>query len=146
MIFSASERAILGAFVEALLADDSPDGLVPPPAARRDEIVADMDDWLGHTSPAMPLGFRAILWIVDLLPLFVIGAFARMRSLGLAERIHFLERLEAAKIGLLTTAMTALKIPVSFVAYETGEALHLTGFDRPSLTSRRVLPVVGPRP
>lgn len=149
MIFSSSEQRILGAFIEALLADETAEGLVPPTEARRDEIVADMDDWLAHVSPTLPLGFRAILWLVDFLPLFIIGAFSRMRSLDLPTRVHFLERLELAKLGLLATAVTALKVPLCIVAYETGDELRDTGFDRGSFTERRRLPTLpaqGSRP
>jgi hypothetical protein len=142
-----SRRAerVARAALEALLADEDEAGhLVPPPRSTCDRGV----DWLSHAtggaSPDLRLTFGFLTLLLQLLPLFAIGVPRRMTSLSLADRIRYLEALEASRIGLLAMLVVAFKVPLCMAALEEGDELRSTGFDRPSTTSRRVLPVVPP--
>ena len=78
---------------------------------------------------------------MEWLPLFILGTPSRTSRLPLDRRIQYLEALESHRIGLLIMLLVAFKVPLSIAAFEEGDELALTGFDRPSTTSRRRLPV-----
>jgi hypothetical protein len=140
--FAPSTRAIVTAFVEAMGADDGPDGSREPAPLRAEKttwIVDEVEQWSSSGSPSIRLGLRGLFWVVDLLPLFVLGLFSRASRLPLSERIAYYEAVEASPIGLLATALVGLKIPVVALLYEEGPELAETGFDRPSLMSLRVI-------
>lgn len=80
-----------------------------------------------------------LVLLLQMLPLFVIGAPRRMTSLSLADRVRYLEALETSRFGLLSMLLLAFKVPMSIAAFEEGEELRSTGFDRPSTASRRAL-------
>ncbi len=139
-----SERAlrVAHAFTEALLAQGEPGSAVAPEAPLLDRVVREYDDWIYYAGPRMQLGITGLLFLVDFLPVFIVGAFSRMQNLSIARRVDYLERLEHSSFGLLATAFVGLKIPVAMLAYEETEGLALTGIDRPSLTTPRKLPVL----
>lgn len=62
-----------------------------------------------------------------------------MTSLSLADRVRYLSALEASRSGLLAMLFLAFKVPMGIVAFEEGDELRSTGFDRPSTTARRQL-------
>jgi hypothetical protein len=97
-------------------------------------------------SDALRRGFLVLAWLIDWLPVFIMGVFSRASRLPLARRLEYLERLERARVPLLAALLSALKIPLAMIVYETGPELQITGFDRPSVSSRRlpVAPVVTP--
>jgi len=97
-----------------------------------------MDLLIGAGSPDLRRGFRFLTWLIDWLPVLVIGAFSRASRLPLERRLAFLDALEHARIGLLTTLLIAFKLPLTMIAFETGPELHLTGFDRETTFSRRL--------
>jgi hypothetical protein len=65
-----------------------------------------------------------------------------MSRLPLERRLAYLEALEASRIGWLSMLLVAVKVPLCIPAFEEGEELRSTGFDRESLSARRRLPVV----
>jgi hypothetical protein len=111
-----------------------------------DSVVRDLDAMVTASSPNMRSAFRMLLLLVDWLPLLVVGAFARMHSMTLPERIHYLESLESCRIGILATLAVGLKLPVCMVAYEQQPGLSFTGFARPTLsTPRGSFPLLPPQ-
>ena len=142
-VFSPSTRRVIGALVEALLAREGEAGdVIGPDANLRERVVAQFDDWAAHTSGQTEHVLAGLVWLLELLPVSV-GRFGRMSSLPLAARVDYLERVERMKFGLFATALIGLKIPLIMVAYEEGELLRATGFDRRTLASRRTLATVG---
>lgn len=142
--FSPGKHRILAALVEALVADVGADGqLVPPSPELRDRVVGEFDAWIASGGSTLPTGLGLLILVLESLPL-TFGRRSRMSKLPLAERVAFLEDLETARLGLLVAGFVGLKIPLLMLAYEHGELLHETGYDRPDLASRRVLPIVGP--
>jgi hypothetical protein len=136
------QRRVVYAVAEALLADEGPDGeLVPGPAGACERAVAGLDDSLGRSSSDLRRGFSVLCVAMEWLPLFIIGAPSRTSRLPLERRIQYLEALESHRIGLLIMLLVAFKVPLCITAFEEGDELALTGFDRPSTTSRRRLPV-----
>jgi hypothetical protein len=135
---SARSERIARAAVEAMLADKDEAGrLVPPSRAACDRAV----DWLslatGHASGDIRRGFWFLALCLQLLPLVVIGSPRRMTSLSLADRIRYLEALETHRFGLFVMLFVAFKVPMCIAAFEEGEELWSTGFDRPSTVVRR---------
>lgn len=135
-------RRVVRAVCEALFADEDDEGrLVPGSAAACDRAVAWLDDALGRGSTDLRRGFFVLTIAMELAPLFVIGALSRASRLSLADRVRYLSGLENSSIGWLSLLLVAFKVPLSIPAFEEGDELSSTGFDRPSTTSRRVLPI-----
>jgi hypothetical protein len=132
--------------IEALLCDEDERGqLVPAGPEVCERAVAALDHAIGRSSADLRRGFAVLTLLMDLLPLFVIGAFSRMSRLPIERRLAYLEALEASRIGLLPMLLVAFKVPLCIAAFEDGEELRRTGFDRESTTSRRKLPIVRAR-
>jgi hypothetical protein len=139
---SAGALGVARAFAEALLARGEMGSAVAPEPELLERVVSEYDDWVHHAGPRMQLGLTALLYLVDFLPLFVMGSFSRMKNLPVARRVGYLERVEHSRVGLLATAFMGLKVPVAMLAYEVTEGLALTGIDRASLITPRRLPVL----
>ena len=105
-----------------------------------------MDDALGRASSDLRRGFVLLSLLMEWLPLFLVGAPSRMSRLPLARRVAYLEALETSRFGLLAMLLVAFKVPLSIPAFEQGEELASTGFDRPDTVARRRLPTLGARP
>ena len=140
---SPRARRIVHAYAEAMFADGDDAGTIIPATP---EVCARATTWLDHASGRassdLRRGLNVLAWLLELLPLFVIGAFSRMSRLPVARRVAYLEALEKSRLGLLAMLLLAFKIPLGIVVFEEGEELTSTGFDRPSTTTRRRLPVV----
>ncbi|HEU4412070.1 MAG TPA: hypothetical protein VFS43_42910 [Polyangiaceae bacterium] len=131
------------AVVEALLADrDARGALVAPPAAECDRLVGEFALWVASGSNNVLTGFRLFFVLLEILPPFVVGRLAPMTRLSLAERVAYFEALEGSRLGLLASLFVAVKLPLCALAYEGGDSLSLTGFDRTGIAVRR-LPVAG---
>jgi hypothetical protein len=131
---------IARAAAEAFLCDRDAGGQLRPPAeAWLASVVAQYGIAVGHTSGTIRVGMAVILTLVEWLPLFLIGRWSRFSRLTLRERVHYLERLESHPRGLIASLAIAVKVPVLISAFEEGEALAMTGFDRPSIISPRRL-------
>lgn len=138
--FSPSARVVLRALIDALFSDEHPDsGLIPARPELAERTLDEFDLFIGAASTDLRRGFGLLVFAIEWLPLFVIGAFSRASRLPLARRLAYLEALERSRIGLVTMLFVGLKLPLTIIAYETGPELRLTGFDRPSLGSRRNL-------
>jgi hypothetical protein len=128
------------AAIEAMLADEDAAGrLIPPPAATCDRAV----DWLtnaaGAASGDLRRGLRVLTFFLQMLPIVILGVPRRMTSLTLAERIRYLEALETHRVGLFAMLAMAFKVPMCIAAFEEGDELASTGFDRPDTVTRRSL-------
>ena len=133
-----AQRRIVRAIAQALLSDADESGHPTPPDDRwLDEVVDDFDKMVGAGSPDIRRGFFALTLLIERLPTVVMGSIRPASKLSLADRIAFLEALESSRIGLMATLMVAFKIPITMIAYDQGEALAMTGFDRPTLASPR---------
>jgi len=131
-------RRVCRAFVEAVLADEDAQGrLVPPSKSIVDRVVHKVDLWVGTGSTQLRLGFMGLCVGIESLPLALIRSPHRMSNLPLADRVRYLEKLEEHRSGLLSMLLVAFKVPLATAAYEEGELLEETGFDRPALTSIR---------
>lgn len=129
------------AIVEALLAErDGSGALVAPSAAECERIVGELALWIASGSSNVLTGFRLFFVLLEVLPPFAVGRFARMTRLPLAERVDYLEALERSRVGLIASLFVAVKLPLCALAYEGGDSLSLTGFDRGGIAVRR-LPV-----
>ncbi|WP_437736245.1 hypothetical protein [Sorangium sp. So ce1335] len=138
-------RRVAQAAAEAMLCDEDERGeLVPPGAGVCERAVAALDLSLGQASPETRRGFALLAVCLEVLPLFVIGAFSRMSRLPLARRLAYLEALESSRSGLLAMLLLAFKVPLCIPAFEEGAELALTGLDRESTAARRRLPALRP--
>jgi hypothetical protein len=138
---NAFGRKVCRAFAEAALADENERGeLVPPSAETLDRIVHKLDVWLGTGSMQLQIGFVALTLGMESLPLAIIRSPRRMSSLPLRDRLHYLEKLEESPNGMLSMLLVAFKVPLLTAAYEEGELLRETGFDRETLSTLRKKP------
>lgn len=120
------------AFVEAMLSDADDSGrVVEPDGAWVDRVVDEYDKTIGADSAMVRAGIAALTAALESLPALVIGTPHRMSQLPLAERVAYLEAVEGSRIGLVASMLQSIKIPVVMIAYDEGQALALTGFDRP---------------
>lgn len=137
---SPRAERVARAAIEAVLADEDAAGnLIAPPRATCDRAV----EWLTSSAAFASGDLRRGLWVLtlllQLLPIVILGAPCRMTSLSLADRIRYLEALETHRIGLFAMLAIAFKVPMCIAAFEEGEELASTGFDRPDTVTRRGL-------
>lgn len=135
---------VIDGLLEALVSDRPEGGaLVGASAAMRRRVVPEFDDWVRHGSQMLRLALPALLWLIELMPLFVVGRFSRMSRLPLDARLHYLESLEAHPIGLFATAFMGVRTPILLLVWEEGDELRETGFDRETVSTPRKLPLTG---
>jgi len=137
--FSPKTLRTVAAVSEALLADETEAGLQAPRAELVGRISDEFDLWIGAGSPDLRRGYRVLIALVEWLPLFILGVFARASRLSLASRLAYLERLERAPFALLASLVAAFKVPVTMLAFELDPELRLTGFDRATVSTPRTL-------
>ncbi len=143
--FWSLSRTAAYAAAEAFLSDEDESGALkkgPAPACAR--AVKALGHSVGRTGTELRRGYNLLFVVLEFLPLFLIGVPRRMSRLPLKQRIDYFEALEASSIGLLSMLLIAVKVPLCMPAFEEGEELALTGFDRPSTVSRRSLTVISP--
>ncbi len=135
--FSPKRRRTIAALVEALFSDENEGGLVPASPELVTRVTDEFDVLIGAGSDDLRRGYRFFLWLIEWLPIYVLGVFCRASRLPLGRRLAYLQRLEHAKIAHLATLLVAFKLPLTILAFEQGPELRLTGFDRESLSARR---------
>lgn len=133
-------KRICRAAAEGILCDRDARGvLVPPDDALLDRIVDKLDLWLGTTSPQLGTAFIALCLGIDAAAMMILRKPTRMTKLSLEERLHYFEKLEEHENGMMSMLLVAFKVPLATAAFEHGEWLHSTGFDREDLVVRRSL-------
>jgi hypothetical protein len=137
--FSPARRRAIAAVAEALFSNETVEGLAPAPAALAERVADEFDLLVGAGSTDLHRGFRALAFLVEWLPLFILGQFSRASRLPLARRLAYLHHLEHSKIALIATLFVGFKLPLTMIAFEVGDELGSTGFDRATIsTPRRV--------
>jgi hypothetical protein len=137
--FSPARRRSIAALAEAMFSDENETGLVPAPAVLAERVADEFDLLVGAGSGDLRRGFGLLAFIVEWLPLFLMGELSRASRLSLARRLTYLHRLEHAKIGLLATLFVAFKLPLTMIAFELAPELGLTGFDRTTISTPRLV-------
>jgi hypothetical protein len=140
---SPAVEKIAYAAAEAFLCDrDEHGALQAPDPAWCARVVNSFSLSLGGCSVQLRLAIPALFRAVDALPPVLIGRYLNMTRLPLDERVRFLDALEHSDNGLFSLLLAGAKVPLTMSAYEEGEALKLTGFDRPSTSTPRRLSLV----
>ena len=147
---SAARRQTIAALAEALFCTEDEKGLVPASPELCDRITEEFDLLIGAASGDLRRGYRLFSWLIEWLPIFFLGTLSRASRLPLPRRLAYLDRLEHASIGLLATLLVAFKLPLTIIAFEQAPELRVTGFDRDTLATPRLvapkpLPVVAAR-
>lgn len=138
---SSRERKIAYAAVEAMLADGDHDAPSAPDAQWCEQVVDSYDLAVGNCSLQLRLAIPGLLRALNWLPAVVLKRPVAMTALPLAERIRYLDGLERHDWAPFTMLLIASKIPMVVPAFEEGDKLAMTGFDRPTTASRRKLPL-----
>ncbi len=116
----------LRAFAEALFSTEAG----PPPAARIDWLMVEMDDYLLRAGPAARFIFGLSLWVVTLLSPVFIRRLPTLASLDVPERIDALTRMEESFASAPVLAVKAFLCVVYYehpdVQREVGHVGHAT--------------------
>jgi hypothetical protein len=137
--FSPGRKRALAAIVEAMFSDEDENGLIPASRVLTERVVDEFDLLVGAGSSDLRRGFGLLALIVEWLPILVLRDFSRASRLPLARRLAYLHGLEHAKIALVATLFVAFKLPLTMIAYELEPELALTGFDRPTISTVRLV-------
>jgi hypothetical protein len=135
--FSPARRRSIAALAEALFSDENEDGLAPAPAGLCERVAEEFDLLIGAGSSDLRRGFRVLAFLVEWLPILVLGDLSRASRLPLGRRLAYLYRLEHARFALIATLFIAFKLPLTMIAYELGPELASTGFDRATISTPR---------
>lgn len=139
---SASTERVAYAVLEAIMSDEDDEGqLVPGDAEMCARAVGVLGDTVGRGSTDLRRGFAVLAFLMEWLPLVVIGAASRASSLPLDRRVAYLEALESSRVGWFSMLFVAFKVPMCIPAFEETEELAATGYDRPDTVARRKLPI-----
>jgi len=145
--FGPARRRTIASLVEALFSNESEAGLVPASAELTARVADEFDLLVGAGSSDLRRGFSLLAFLVDWLPIFVMGELSRASRLSLARRLAYLHRLEHSKVALVATLFVAFKLPLTMIAFELAPELALTGFDRATIsTPRRALKMAAAEP
>jgi hypothetical protein len=137
--FSAKRRRAIAGIVEAFLADEGEQGLIAPRAELVHRVTDELDLWIGAGSPDLGRGYRVLSWLIEWLPLLIVGTLTRSSRLPLARRLGYLVRLERARFPLLSALVVGFKVPITMLAFELDPELRRTGFDRATVSTPRTL-------
>lgn len=122
-----ARRTIVG-IAEALFTD--PDDPADRGARARFEWLAgDADAMISNASIAMRIGMWAMLFILEITPIFAVGRFSRCSSLPLDARVHYLEKLERGRVVFLALFVTVWKTLLTILYFEHPEAAPKLGYD-----------------
>jgi len=122
-----ARRTIIG-LAEALFTD--PDEPADRGAKARFEWLAgDADAMISNASGPMRLAMWMMLFVLEVLPLFVVARFARCSSLPLDHRVRYLERLERGRVVFLALFVTVWKTLLTILYFEHPEAAPKLGYD-----------------
>ena len=124
---SPREALIMRAFVQALFDD----GHAQPDAARLDWMELELQDMFGDYTGLMRAAARALPWIVELSPLWVLRRPALFSASALPERVRCLERMERSQDMLMCAPLALLKVLCTTIYLEHPEvARELHAQDR----------------
>ena len=143
---SPARRRTIVALAEALFSTEDEKGLAPAPPELAERVTEEFDLLIGAGSPDLRRGYLFITWLIEWLPIVFLGVFSRASRLPLARRLAYLDRLEHAKVGLLATLLVGFKLPLTIIAYEQAPELRVTGFDRETIATARLVRRAAPEP
>ena len=110
------------ALAEAYFSDENG----PPPAARLDWLIEEIDDFVRHAGPRARLTFQGATKAVSALAPVAIGKLPPLRGLTLEDRVRAIEKFEATQLGL---AALGAKAMLCIIYYEHPDAAREIGFD-----------------
>jgi hypothetical protein len=114
-VFSKSSKSSTSS---AASAEHGHETLEPPPAARIDWMVDDLDHFLLSVGGRSRFVFRAALTTLVTLGPVTIGSLRPFASLSLADRVRALERLDQPLAGPAALCVFAVKTLMSFLWFE----------------------------
>lgn len=123
-------------FAEALFARESG----PPPTARLDWLMAELDDFLDHGGPRVELLLRGGLALATWAAPVFLGKLPPLSRLSALDRCVALDRLEHTPAGL---PLLAVKATLCILYYEHPDTLRETGITTEEEGALGCLPVEG---
>ena len=98
-------------------------------AARFEWVSKDADAYVSNASGQMRFGFWMMLFVLEMLPLFVVGRWSRCSSLPLDVRVRYLDKLDRGPAVFLALFVTAWKTLLTILYFEHPEAAPKLGYD-----------------
>jgi hypothetical protein len=107
---------------------------VLPPVSQTD-AVAFYDRWMGRSPKLNRIGFRALLYVVEVAPL-AMGFHARMRRLSPDERARYLDEIDRSPLQQLRQLAKLVKGFALLSYYGDDQVMRRVGYD-PDANLRR---------
>jgi hypothetical protein len=121
---SARQKAVARALAEAMFDDGTTDGM----AERLAWTIDELDKLLGFAGYVTRFGLKVLLFVLQVLPVFMGFGFARMSGLKRKQRLAFLESVEQSRVPFVSTAYFAWKTALTVTYFEHPDALLETGY------------------
>ena len=122
-VLTPREASIFACLVDTVAAPEP----VLPPVSRTDAAFF-FDRWMAASPRANAIGMRALLHMLELMPL-ALGHGARLRRLPVAERVRFVEKIEHSPNRHLRQIVKLMK-GAAFLSYYGDDAvMRRIGYD-----------------
>lgn len=122
-VLSPREASIFACLVDTVAAPEP----VLPPVSRTDAAFF-FDRWMAASPRPNALGMRALLWVLELLPVFI-GYGRRFRRLPESERVRYVQMIEHND-NVHVRQLTKLVKGAAFLAYYgDDEVMRKVGYD-----------------
>lgn len=124
------EASIFACLVDTVAA---PEPVLPP--VRQTDAAYFFDRWMAASPRANALGMRALLYVLELLPL-ALGYGARLRRLSVASRADYLSRVESSRSQQLRQLTKLIKGAALLSYYGDDAIMRRVGYDADSNVER----------
>ena len=122
-VLTPREASIFACLVDTVAA---PEPLLPP--VSHTDAAFFFDRWMGASPKPNAIGMRALLYVVELLPL-ALGHGGRFRRLPEPERVRYLKRIEASRNPHVRQLTRLIKGAAFLSYYGDDDIMRRVGYD-----------------
>lgn len=129
-VLTPREASIFACLVDTVAA---PEPLLPPVHAT--DAAYFFDRWMAASPRGNAIGMRALLYVVEVLPL-LLGHGARLRRLPVADRVRFVDRVEHMPAARVRQLAKLVKGAAFLSYYGDDEIMRRVGYDAAANVAR----------